>query len=151
MRVALANNTAHRTRPSPIVSSQVDAGSLFALLDRRSPGRAELQPSSSGMLPRLAPFAALPRASAFHFVVPLDRKGKEKRFTLDWPLSHLNCSASNETSHARDGVHHTARPTQSNWSAPIPLFSGVRFSVFKEKCATDSAELRSRNSPFEVE
>ena len=40
-------------------------------------------PLSSGMLPRFAPYAALPRASTLPFSVPLNRRGKAERFSLN--------------------------------------------------------------------
>jgi len=46
------------------------------------------------------------------------------------------------------GPHYTLASTRSNWTAEMPLIFGVRASVFKQKRASDSAELASRGAPL---
>jgi hypothetical protein len=55
--------------------------------------------------------------------------------------SLLDCSASNENSHARDACNVRRLATRSNWSARFHRIFGVCANVFNENAATDSAEL----------
>jgi hypothetical protein len=120
----LANNTARRTRPSRSLFHRRRRWRYFTPGGGAAGGVHELACSRTPAGCDPAGLALLRTAGILPAMPPERRRSKKRALHAQSRLSHLQCSASNETSHARDGVQCKGDSDRSNCAPKINLILG---------------------------